>query len=246
MASGVISTALLMGFMGGWEVVLILAIILALYGSRSLPNLLNGLSQGLDRFLEECRKAGREVTEELHATPDPSDPTRDRTPNDNLFLWIAQGFDVGRIPAAPGTFGTLVGLLWFAILLVPASPILFVVGTVFGLAASIWLCGEAERILGQRDPGSVVLDEIAAMPVCFLPWVAIEYLRHQSMPPVETFFTGQGLLFTAILFVLFRIFDIAKPWPIRKSQLLPGGLGVTVDDLLAAIYVGAISLLYVI
>lgn len=242
MDTGAFSVALFAGFVGGWEIVLILAIILILWGARNRPDLMNGLGRGIDQF----RKATREVTEEIREAIAPGNPFPERTPNDELFLWIAQGFDVGRIPVAPGTFGTLVGLLWFAILLVPGSPAFYLAGTVFGLALSIWLCGEAERILHQRDPGSIVLDEIVAMPVCFLPSVAIECARGHAMPPVEAFFTGRGLLLTGVIFALFRFFDIVKPWPVRQSQRLAGGLGVTADDLLAAIYVAAISVWFVI
>ena len=241
-AGAFLSTAMLLGSLGGWEIVLILAIVLVLIGAKNFPEILNGFRQGIEEF----KKASREVTEEIRETIDPNNPPPDRTPNDEFFLWIAQGFDVGRVPIAPGTFGTLVGLLWFAVLLVPGSPTFYLLGTVFGIALSIWLCGEAERILDQRDPGSVVLDEIAAIPVCFLPWIALECAHGGVMPCAETFFTGWGLLLTGVIFVLFRIFDIAKPWPIAKSQFLPGGLGVTADDILAAIYVAVISLLFVV
>jgi len=235
------SSAMLAGFFGGWEIVLILAVVLVLFGARSLPDILDRLNRGIDEF----KKNGHEITEEVRETFDSEDLPPERTSNDEFFLWIAQGFDIGRIPIAPGTFGTLVGLLWFAVLLVPGSPTFYLLGTVFGIALSIWLCGEAERILDQRDPGSVVLDEIAAIPVCFLPWIALECAHGGVMPCAETFFTGCGLVLTGFIFVLFRFFDIAKPWPIAKSQFLPGGLGVTADDILAAIYVAAISLFFV-
>ena len=62
---------------------------------------------------------------------------------------------------------------------------------------------------------------------------------------LEAFFTSRGLLTVAAIFILFRIFDILKPWPVRQSQRLPGGWGVTVDDLLAAAYAGLLSLLFV-
>jgi phosphatidylglycerophosphatase A len=164
---------------------------------------------------------------------------------DELTLWIAQGFDVGRVPFAPGTFGSLVGLLWFAILLAPRSLTFFLIGLFVGLALSVFFCGEAERILRQTDPGSVVIDEIAAIPVCFIPWVLRECAQLHAMPAVETFLTGRALLVTAVVFVLFRVFDVLKPWPVRQSQALPGGLGVTVDDLLAAAYVALITLFFV-
>lgn len=159
-----------------------------------------------------------------------------------MILFIAQGFGVGRIPKAPGTFGTLIGLPWFALLLLPGSLPVFIVGTILGLGLSVWCCGRAEKILGQTDPGSVVLDEIAAMPVCFLPWLLWEMNRLGIVPAPEHFFTGGNLVRTAEAFLIFRIFDIWKPWPVRQSQRLPGGWGVTVDDVLAAVYTGLVVL----
>src|SRR6266850_1448021 len=76
-----------------------------------------------------------------------------------FMLWIAQGFGVGRIPLAPGTFGSLVGVLWFGLLLATGSLWILALSTLLGIALSVWLCGRAEKILGQRDPGSIVLDE---------------------------------------------------------------------------------------
>ncbi len=90
-----------------------------------------------------------------------------------MKLWVAQGFGVGRIPVAPGTFGSVAGVLWFGLLLLTGSMWLFIAGTIAAIALSVWLCGAAEKILGQTDPGSVVLDEIAAMPVCFLGLVIL-------------------------------------------------------------------------
>lgn len=241
-------SAVIASLIGGWEITLLLAIGLILFGVRHLPELLNGIRRGMREFL----RAIREVTEELRG-PDDSmledegeEDNRDReAPGDDLLLWIAQGFDVGRIPVAPGTFGTLVGILWFVVLLVPGSLLLFLAGTMAGLAVSVWCCGEAERILGEQDPGSVVLDEIVAMPICFAPWVVAEWWTVGSMPLPEMFVTGAGWWRTGTIFLLFRIMDIWKPWPVRQSQNLPGGWGVTADDVLAAIYVAMVSLLFV-
>lgn len=154
-----------------------------------------------------------------------------------LILWIAQGFGVGRIPVAPGTFGSLVGLGWCALLLLPGSLALFFAGTLLGLAASVWLCGSAEEILKQTDPGSVVWDEIAAIPVCFVSWVLLRQSQTGEMAGVNYFFSGNQLWLALGLFGAFRLFDVWKPWPVRQSQRLPGGWGVTVDDFLAAVYV---------
>ncbi|HYG33136.1 MAG TPA: phosphatidylglycerophosphatase A [Clostridia bacterium] len=160
-----------------------------------------------------------------------------------MKLWIAQGFGSGRIPVAPGTFGSVVGVLWFAVLLAVGGLWGLVLGTCAGFALSVWLCGAAEKIMGKKDPGSVVLDEIAAMPVCFFSWVAIQMGQTGAVPGPEHFFSGTNWLLTLGVFGAFRLFDILKPWPVRQSQSLPGGWGVTVDDFLAAGYVSLVVLL---
>ena len=163
-----------------------------------------------------------------------------------MKLWIAQGFGVGRIPVAPGTFGSVLGIGWFALLLLTGSLWVFASGTVAGLALSVWLCGFGEKRLGQKDPASVVLDEIAALPLCFLGWVAGLVLKTGALPPLETFFSVRAWPMTLGVFALFRFFDVLKPWPVQQSQSLPGGWGVTIDDVLAAIYVNlAVLLVYV-
>ena len=154
----------------------------------------------------------------------------------SVILWVAQGFGAGRIPFAPGTFGSLVGLLWFFVLLRTGNFWLYLLGTFLGLAISVWLCGKAERILSQTDPGSIVLDEITAMPLCFVATVGVPWFQRHELPV-------PNWPLVAAIFILFRIMDIAKPWPIRRTQKLPGGWGVTVDDALAALYVAALSLL---
>jgi len=159
-----------------------------------------------------------------------------------MILWLAQGFGVGRIPFAPGTFGSLVGLLWFLVLLASGNLWVFIAGTVAGIACSVWLCGAGEKILGQTDPGSIVMDEIAATPLCLTGWIGTFIHQHSRMPHLDYFEHQSGLLLLSAVFVLFRIFDIAKPWPVKQSQVLPGGWGVTIDDCLAAVYVNMVLL----
>ena len=160
--------------------------------------------------------------------------------NTNLIVWIAQGFGIGRLKPGPGTWGSLLGLGWFAALLVTGSMAWFVVGAVVGVGASVWFCGAAEKIMGEKDPGSVVLDEVAAIPFCFGAWVATAWLQDGRLPGAGYFFSGENWLRVALVFGAFRFFDIVKPWPVRQSQGLPGGWGVTVDDLLAAGYVNGV------
>jgi phosphatidylglycerophosphatase A len=151
---------------------------------------------------------------------------------------------VGRIPVAPGTFGSLVGLVWFSLLLASGQLWCFILGTFLGLALSVWLCGFAERVLRQKDPGSVVLDEITAMPICFASWLGVQIWKTGAFPRVDSQFLKANWLLGLGIFLAFRLFDIWKPWPVRQSQMLPGGWGITVDDVLAAIFVCLIVLLF--
>jgi phosphatidylglycerophosphatase A len=179
----------------------------------------------------------------LLGRPD-EDPEESRKLNKLAFiLWIAQGFGVGGSPFAPGTFGSLVGLLWFALLLSAGNIWFLAAGTIAGLWLSVCVCGAAEKILRQKDPGSVVLDEIAAMPVCFFGWAMIGMSQSGALPGLDAFFSLGNWPLTLGVFVAFRFFDILKPWPVGQSQRLPGGWGVTIDDVLAAIYVNGVVLL---
>ena len=170
-------------------------------------------------------------------TSDPPPPGRKQI-TELLVIWIAQGFGSGRIQPGPGTWGSLVGILWFLLLLVPANPWIFYGGTIAGILISILFCDLAEKILKQKDPGHIVIDEICAIPLCFWPWV----YTSQKFPTHNTALDQWPTLL--LVFILFRIFDIAKPWPIRQSQSIKGGLGTTIDDILAALVVAAIHFAY--
>lgn len=162
--------------------------------------------------------------------------------SDRLKLWIARGFDSGKFPIAPGTAGSFVGVLWFVILVSSGHYWIYIAGNMIGILLSVRLCGEAEIILGKRDPESVVLDEIVAVPICYVSWMVIQAIRSGHWLEAEELLGGYQWIFLGIGFVLFRAFDIVKPWPVRQSQNLPSGLGVTLDDLLAAVYVNAVMI----
>ena len=104
-----------------------------------------------------------------------------------ILLWLAQGFGSGRAPFAPGTFGSIVGVLWFLLLVAAGNVWIFSLGILAGLAASVWLCGEGEKILRQKDPGSVVMDEIAAIPICFARLVRSPYHKNRYGPDRKQF-----------------------------------------------------------
>ena len=167
--------------------------------------------------------------------------TERNPPKRSLALWIAQGFGVGRIRVAPGTFGSVLGFGWMLLLLWPRHSLTFILGLIAGIALSVRLCDLAENQLQQKDPSSVVLDEIVAMPLCFLGWLGFYFEKHQALPAPVYFFRSETWLLTAGTFVLFRLFDIVKPWPLRQSQALPGGWGITVDDVLAAVYTAIVT-----
>jgi phosphatidylglycerophosphatase A len=143
----------------------------------------------------------------------------------NWVLNFATLGPVGRIKRAPGTFGSLAGLLYFTVFFALLPWWLVLVLSLPPLYLAVALCGEAEFRLGQRDPGMVVLDEFVVMPLCFLGWQALpSEWSHDA--PWAVFLTG---------FALFRLFDVSKPLGISRLQNLPGGWGVVVDDVAAAL-----------
>ena len=135
---------------------------------------------------------------------------------------IATAFGAGYSPIAPGTAGSAVALviLW----LVPFSQtgviVFFVAVTIIGT----WAAHVVEAAVGDKDPGVIVVDEVAGM--------TLSVLALPSTPAVLV--AG---------FVLFRVFDVLKPFPANVSQRLPGGAGVMVDDLIAGAYALALLLL---
>jgi phosphatidylglycerophosphatase A len=131
---------------------------------------------------------------------------------------IALGAGAGLAPRAPGTVGTL--LAWaIYVFAAPAGgrwPALALIGAAFALG--IWACARTARALGKGDPGAIVWDEMVAF------WLVL------ALAP-------QSLVWQAIAFVLFRVFDIWKPQPIRYcDRAVKGGFGIMLDDLLAALY----------
>lgn len=135
--------------------------------------------------------------------------------------FLAYGFGSGLVPFAPGTMGTLVGVLifWF---MMPLSALYYGAITLAMAIAGIFICDQAARDMGKVDPGAIVWDEI----VGFL---------------VAMFLLPSGWRWILAGFILFRLFDIWKPFPIRLVEhKLGGGLGIMMDDILAALYVLAI------
>ena len=135
---------------------------------------------------------------------------------DEAIVFLATGFYIGNIPLAPGTFGTILGLPLCFLLGLLKLPIALVCTLLFILIA-IWISHIAEKRLEKRDPGCIVIDEIAGMAVALI-----------GLPLNLT--TG------LIGFIIFRILDISKPFPIRALEKhLPGGVGVVMDDVIAGL-----------
>lgn len=139
---------------------------------------------------------------------------------------IATGAGAGLIPLAPGTFGAMEGVAIYFVAAVFGSGtflVIFLLANVFVLGAGIWAAGRACELLRDKDPSRVVIDEISGQMIALIP-AAIN-------PSLAAVTTG---------FVLFRVFDILKPYPIRSLERLPRGFGVMCDDLLAGLYAGVL------
>ena len=150
----------------------------------------------------------------------------------SIGLLLAQGFGTGRLNPGPGTWGSLVGLLWTWLLLASHSWVFALLAIGLSIAGAIPLSSWAARHLGDKDPSSVVIDEIVALPLVFVLPIALSPallgVPARLPDPMKMGWWICG-------FALFRLFDITKPPPIRQSQSLPAGWGIVVDDLLAAL-----------
>lgn len=141
---------------------------------------------------------------------------------EKAVMFLATGFYVGNIPLAPGTFGSLIGLpLCFLLAGIQLPPAMITAVLFIGFA--VWVSNAAEKILKKKDPGCIVIDEVCGMVVTLI-----------------------GLPFnltTAVIgFVIFRILDILKPFPIRTlDKRLSGGIGIVADDVAAGIFANILT-----
>ncbi|MBP1633704.1 MAG: pgpA [Acidobacteria bacterium] len=134
-----------------------------------------------------------------------------------LALVLATAGYTGYFPVAPGTVGSAVGLVLFAAIRWAGMPALEVAVLLAVAASGVWAAGEAERHFGRTDPGYIVIDEVAGMLLTLL------------LVPVSRGGAVAG-------FLVFRLFDIVKPFGARQCERLPGGFGVMTDDLVAGLY----------
>jgi phosphatidylglycerophosphatase A len=172
-----------------------------------------------------------------------------------LAVWIATGFGLGYLPVAPGTWGSLGGIAigWvlanflfstFALfsklsggfgVALPSHisfetffTLPYVAGTVFFSLAGVWASRHAANYFRKSDPGQVVVDEISGQMITYLPVF------------LATFVESGGWKYVLLGFILFRIFDIVKPWPANAAEKWPHGWGIMADDWFAGGYAALI------
>lgn len=136
---------------------------------------------------------------------------------ETLNLWLATGFGLGLAPIAPGTFGSLLGipLAWW-LLGRPLGQQGAIMAVLVALAVPV--CHYAALQLGEGDPGRIVADEYVAFPLAV---IGLKAARHP--------------LVMALAFVIFRFFDALKPPPIHLTEYVQGGVGIVLDDVVAAL-----------
>ncbi len=135
--------------------------------------------------------------------------------------FLGLGFGSGLAPKAPGTFGTIAAIPIY-LLMQDLSLMLYIALTVIGFIVGIWICQQSADWLGTEDPSAVVWDEI------------VGYLVTMIAAP-------QGWQWAVLGFILFRFFDILKPWPISLAdKKLHGGFGIMFDDVIAGIFAGVL------
>src|SRR5215217_5655096 len=143
-------------------------------------------------------------------------------PTDYLALAIAT-CGVGYLPLAPGTFGSLVGvgIFWLLVRANVANPLVIIVAILAVTFAGIWAGSRVEQVSGRKDPGKVIVDEVAGQMIALFPL---------------TLFARWSTGTVILSFILFRFFDIVKPYPARRFEALKGGFGIMCDDLVAGVY----------
>jgi len=140
-------------------------------------------------------------------------------PRRGMAFWLATWFGAGLSPKAPGTVGSLAALIFaLPVPMLGFSPLVLLAAAFLLLPIGIWAGARYAEMNGAKDPGAVVIDEVVGQ------WMVL------ALAPA----TPLGWL---IAFVLFRFFDIFKPWPVSwADRKLDGGLGIMMDDVIAGLY----------
>lgn len=153
-----------------------------------------------------------------HSSPPPGRRPSLAHPSVLLATW----FGAGYLPVAPGTWGSLVAVPCAAGLLWAGDWPFLAVGIAVTTLLGIWAGDSFEQLSHIKDPGPVVIDEVAGQWLTILPLAVMG----AALDPVVLI----------VAFLLFRLFDVTKPWPIRQLEHFPRGVGIMLDDLLAGVY----------
>jgi phosphatidylglycerophosphatase A len=140
----------------------------------------------------------------------------------NVVINIATLGPIGNIKFAPGTWGSAAGIIWFSVAYWNLNYLGTLLFSFLSVYIAIQICWEAEIRLKMHDPGKIVLDEFVAIPFCF---IGTQPLLH----------TPVAWLVVLLGFFFFRLFDVLKPFGIKRLQDYPGGVGVVIDDVAAGV-----------
>ena len=145
------------------------------------------------------------------------DPAVKRLRLSNPIHFLALGFGSGLAAKAPGTFGTLAAVPLYLLMCHLSLPI-YLLLTLFSVVVGVYICDKAAKDMQVHDHGAIVWDEVAGLLITMIAAPA-------------------GLLWLVVGFILFRFFDIIKPWPIRwLDAKVHGGFGIMIDDVLAGVF----------
>lgn len=133
-----------------------------------------------------------------------------------LSEWLATCFKIGHLPIAPGTWGSLAAVIGWWLWLQYLDPLVFIVLIITIFTIGVFATNIIIDHTGEKDPSRIVIDEVAGQ------WLGLLVLP-------------DGALYIAAAFILFRLLDIIKPWPIWQLEKFPKGWGVMLDDMLAGI-----------
>lgn len=207
----------------------------------------------------------------MNPNADPQPGAASPRPKPRFALAVATVFGVGYIPKAPGTFGSLVGILFtiitdpVALLFIlpsssggfgmvtpsvfghPAGPVFFLVPSIVALLIAaflgVWSASRVAAYTGANDPQRVVIDEVSGMHLTLVLALMPLGMPTRLAQPAEAsgfaLYSAMSLLNWKYLlagFILFRVFDIWKPYPVRRLEKLPGGWGIMADDWMAGVY----------
>ncbi|MDR1437484.1 MAG: phosphatidylglycerophosphatase A [Puniceicoccales bacterium] len=145
---------------------------------------------------------------------------------DRVVVGIGTCGGIGYVGAAPGTNSSALGVLIYPIIFRNMGWLTFVVSYSAVVLLAIWILSQCERIFHEKDPVQASLDEFIAIPLCFWPAdIALRIFGIRAMPLWLWLIAG---------FLIFRVFDIVKPFGIKKLERMPRGYGIVADDLVAA------------